>query len=78
MDPLLELLFRLVCQVDKVKDIDLSRDYVSCLIALLHLMNDEHYTSYMEPMNEKDLIVSKSLKLSNTFFFDFNFYSVVL
>ncbi|XP_063679023.1 dedicator of cytokinesis protein 3-like isoform X4 [Bolinopsis microptera] len=56
VDPLLELLFRLVCQVDKVKDIDLSRDYVSCLIALLHLMNDEHYTSYMEPMNEKDLI----------------------
>ena len=58
MDPLLELLFRLVCQVDKTKDIDLSRDYVSCLIALLHLMNDEHYTSYMEPMNDKDLIVS--------------------
>ena len=58
MDPLLELLFRLVCQVDKTKDIDLARDYVSCLIALLHLMNDEHYTSYMEPMNEKDLIVS--------------------
>ena len=58
VEPLLELLFRLVCQADKTADpdLDLARDYVSCLIALLNLMNDEHYTSYMEPMNEKDLI----------------------
>ena len=56
VEPLLELLFRLVCQADKSDDMDLAMDYVSCLIALLNLMNDGHYTHYMEDMNEKDLI----------------------
>ena len=46
-------------QVDKVNNLDLAQDYVSCLIALLHLMNDDHYTSYMEPLTEHNLIVSK-------------------